>query len=237
MAIGVPAIRGRLARRLALVVALWCCAVPAQAACKLALALALDISASVDNAEYQLQINGLADAITDPQVVEAILNPADEYIEVAVFEWSGYSQQDLMIGWTRLDRPAAIRDFAALLRSHDRPQGYLATAVGKAVEFGGRLLRTAPDCRRRVLDVSGDGVNNIGIGPEYFYGRGDLDGVVVNGLVIRGAEPDPLTYYLSTVIFGPGAFVVVATGYPDYRRAMRKKLIREIQPKMILGTK
>lgn len=212
---------------------------PAQAAatCKLALVLALDISASVDNAEYQLQINGLADAISDPQVVEAILKPANEYIEVAVFEWSGYSQQDLMIGWTRLDSPTAIANFAALLRSHKRPNGYLATAVGKAVEFGGKLLRAAPTCKRRVLDVSGDGVNNIGIGPEYFYGRGDLDGAVVNGLVIRGAEPDPLTYYLSTVIFGPGAFVVVATGYPDYRRAMRKKLIREIQPKLILGTK
>ena len=103
------------------------------------------------------------------------------------------------------------------------------------MEFGGKLLRTAPPCARQVLDVSGDGINNIGIKPGYFYDRGDLEGVVVNGLVIRGAEPDPLPYYLSDVILGPGAFVEIAEDYSDYRRAMARKLLREIRPHMIVG--
>ena len=208
---------------------------PAQAACKLALALGLDISASVDNAEYAMQFRGLAAAIEHPLVIDAILTPAGDHIEAAVFEWSGYTQQDLVIGWTTLDSPEAIRNFAAYLRAHPRPQGFLATAIGKAVEFGGVLLRQAPDCRRRVLDVSGDGVNNIGVPPEYFYRRGDFDHAIVNGLVILGALPDPLPYYQTDVIYGPGAFVIVANGYPDFQRAMREKLIREIRPLMILG--
>ncbi len=207
------------------------------AECKLALALALDISASVDNAEYRLQIEGLADAIEHPAVIDAILAPQGDHISVAVYEWSGYTHQTPIIEWSTLDSPGTIAAFASRLRNHSRPQGFLATAIGKAVEFGGALLRSAPPCRRRVLDVSGDGVNNIGIDPQYFYRRGDLAGVIVNGLVIRGATPDPLTYYRSEVIFGPGAFVIVANGYADYRRAMRVKLIREIKPLLILGEK
>ena len=181
----------------------WSCQ-PAAAECKLALALALDISASVDNAEYDLQLEGLAAAIEHPLVVEAILTPEEDHIEAAVFEWSGYTQQDVIIAWTRLDNADAVREFATRLRAHGRPQGYLATAIGKAVEFGGALLRSAPACRRRVLDVSGDGINNIGVPPAYFYRRGDLDGAIVNGLVILGALPDPLPYYQTDVIFGPG---------------------------------
>jgi hypothetical protein len=221
--------------RLAAIVVAWLAGTPALAECKLALALGLDISASIDNAEYRLQLEGLAAAIEHPLVVQAILTPEDGYIEAAVYEWSGYTQQDLILGWTALDSPAAISTFAARLRAHPRPQGYLATAIGKAVEFGGKLLRAAPACRRRILDVSGDGVNNIGVPPGYFYARGDLDGVIVNGLVILGAQPDPLPYYQASVIFGPGSFVVVAQGFEDYRRAMREKLIREITQEMILG--
>ena len=167
------------------------------------------ISASVDNAEYDLQLEGLAAAIEHPLVVEAILTPEEDHIEAAVFEWSGYTQQDVIIAWTRLDNADAVREFATRLRAHGRPQGYLATAIGKAVEFGGALLRSAPACRRRVLDVSGDGINNIGVPPAYFYRRGDLDGAIVNGLVILGALPDPLPYYQTDVIFGPEAFVIV----------------------------
>ena len=229
-------VRRAMIRFVAIAVA-WLVGVPAHAECKLALALGLDISASIDNAEYRLQIDGLAAAIQHPLVVEAILTPEGGYIEAAVYEWSGYTQQDVVLGWTRLDSPGAVAAFAGRLRAHTRPQGYLATAIGKAAEFGGALLRTAPACRRRVLDISGDGINNIGVPPAYFYSRGHLDGATVNGLVILGAEPDPLTYYQQEVIFGPGAFVIVAQGFHDYRRAMREKLIREITQEMILGVK
>lgn len=223
--------------RLLAAAALAALATPAIGACKLALALGLDISASVDKDEYRLQIDGLVAALQDPRVLEAILTPEGQYIEFAVYEWSGYSQQGLIVGWTRIDGAGALRNVTAQLRRHRRPPSFLATAIGKAVEFGGGLLRTAPPCRRRVLDISGDGINNIGVEPAYFYGRGDLEGAVVNGLVILGARPDPLTYYLDSVIFGPGAFVETAASYADFRRAMARKLLREIQPRMIVGRK
>lgn len=210
-------------------------ATPALAECKLALVLGLDISASVDNKEYRIQFEGLADALDDPAVMRVILEPEGTYIEAAVFEWSGHTQQLLVRGWTRLDSPSAIREFAQSIRTHRRPMGYLATAIGKAVQFAGGILATAPTCQRRVLDLSGDGINNIGPEPPEIYATGLFDGVTVNGLVIRGAEPDPLTYYYSHVILGEEAFVIVAEDYADYARAMRRKLLREIQPEMIVG--
>lgn len=226
---------GPVARRLVLAAGLSVATLEARAGCKLALALALDTSASVDKDEARLQFDGLASALTDPRVVEAILTPAGDHIQVAVFEWSGYSQQLLIVDWTYLDSIDAIRTTAERLRNQSRAPVFLATAIGKAVEFGGRLLRISPPCTRQVLDVSGDGVGNIGAGPRYFYERGDLNGAVVNGLVIRGADPDPLTYYRTEVIFGPGAFVEIADDYTDFRRAMVRKLLREIDPQMILG--
>ena len=43
-------------------------------ACRLALLLALDVSSSVDEAEYELQRNGLAAALLSPNVEAAFLS-------------------------------------------------------------------------------------------------------------------------------------------------------------------
>ena len=210
---------------------------PAFAYCKLALGLALDISSSVNADEYRLQIEGLADALETPEVVEAILLPEGGFIAAAAYEWSGYQQQDVIIDWSLLDSPKAIRRFARRLRAHRRPFWDFATAIGKAIEFGANLIARAPECGRRVLDVSGDGVNNVGVDPRYFYNLGKLNGITVNGLVIRGADPDPLSYYQSDVMYGPGAFVAVARDFEDYRTVIKEKLLREISAEMVLGQK
>ena len=211
-------------------------AVPAPAAeCKLALALALDISSSVNDREYRLQLQGLAAAFRNPEVIEAALTPEGKAVAVTVYEWSGYRQQQVVEGWTLLDGEAAMLAFSDRLGRHARPHADQATALGKAVQFGARLMQGAPACARRVIDVSGDGTNNDGVGPGYFRARGELAGITVNGLVIRGADPDPLPYYLSEVAQGPDAFVEVAEDYGDYARAIARKLLREIGREMVLG--
>lgn len=208
---------------------------PALAECRLALALGLDISSSVDMYEYDLQIGGLAAALETPAVIEAILTPAGTHIVAAAYEWSGYPQQDLAISWSKLDSVAAIRAFANRLRLHSRPYRNYPTALGKGVEYGLLLLQAAPPCKRKTLDISGDGENNIGVGPEFFYQTGMADGVTVNGLVIQGADPDPLPYYKTNVIFGPGAFLAVARNFEDYRTVIRTKLLREISENTVVG--
>ena len=55
---------------------------PAQAAaCRQALALGLDVSGSVDTDEYRLQLDGLAAALTSPEVVSALISDAAAQLE------------------------------------------------------------------------------------------------------------------------------------------------------------
>lgn len=103
-----------------------------------------------------------------------------------------------------------------------------ATGIGPAVAFGALMFEYGPTCRRRVIDVSGDGKHNNGFRPHVAREMPAMQGVTVNALVIEGAEPEVLAYYLDNVISGSGAFVETAAGYADYAAALRRKLLREI---------
>jgi hypothetical protein len=204
--------------------------------CRLALALALDISASVNDREYAIQLGGLADALRAPDVREAILTQGGE-VWMAVYEWSGWQQQDLVAGWTPLRAPADIDALAARLDAHRRPYADFSTAIGRALAFGAALFRSLPvRCERRVIDVSGDGAHNEDVGPAEIRASGALAGVTVNALVIDGAWPPPVRHYETEVIHGPDAFMMVArNGFEDYPEMIRGKLLREIRPPQLLG--
>lgn len=222
--------------RAALALAALLAATPAAAQqCRLALVLGLDISSSVNSSEYGIQIGGLAQAFRTPEVVDAILSPPGTGIAVAAFEWSGQYQQDVIVGWTVLASEADIAGFAARLDAHERSYAEFPTAVGKALQFGAELFAGAPPCQRRVIDISGDGANNDGVGPGYFRDKNLFDGIVINGLAIQGAEPDPAEYYREHVMHGQGAFVVTARYFEDYPPVIIGKLLREISAEMVLG--
>ena len=58
-----------------------------------------------------------------------------------------------------------------------------------------------------------------------------MNALVINTIDSMGAGPgdeDLLSYFENLVIRGPGAFVERADGFEDYARAMKKKLLREI---------
>lgn len=198
--------------------------------CSVALVLGLDVSSSVDPVEHRLQTDGLAGAFRDEAVVDAILGGIGSGVMVAVYEWSGFSQQEMIVDWTWLGDSDAIGEFADRLEGNVRQSDSWPTSLGRAVEFATQLHDANPRaCFRRVIDISGDGVNNHGAGPDWYAARGMLDGFTVNGLAIRGAVPDPAEYYREYLIFGPGAFVEVAEDYSDYPRAILRKLLRELQ--------
>ena len=54
-------------------------------------------------------------------------------------------------------------------------------------------------------------------------------------MAILSEEPDLAAYYRSEVIGGFGAFVMVAETIDDFGRAMREKLLREIEYRPIIG--
>jgi hypothetical protein len=201
---------------------------PAAAECRLALALGLDVSSSVDAREYRLQTQGLAAALVAPEVKEAFLAQPGAPVMLQVYEWSGWQQQVVRIDWTEIRREADLEAIAAQLAGQARSFEQYPTAVGLALMFGLQSLGKRTECRQRTLDLSGDGTNNDGASPELARRQVPSAGITVNGLVI-GANVQTLgRYYQQFVIQGPGAFVEVATDYADFERAMRRKLLREL---------
>lgn len=201
-------------------------AAPAEAACRLALALALDASASVDARDYTLQRDGLVAALAAPDIRHAILAERGEVV-LAVYEWSGRFQQHLHLDWTPLRAPEDISRAAATIAGMRRVTSDFPTALGSALGYGAQLMTRAPDCARRVIDVSGDGINNQGFGPALAYRHFPFDGITVNGLVVLG-DREVVTHYRDEVLRGPGAFLELAEGFEDFQRAMARKLFREI---------
>lgn len=230
-----------------LTVALWSLAAlasPAQAACRQALALGLDISGSVDEREYRLQLDGLAGAVLDRDVQDAFMALPETWVRLLVYEWAGPNSQRILIPWTEISSPEQLELISTQLLATDRAPHELSTALGQAMLFGGRVLSQQLECWRRTLDLSGDGESNIGPRPRETFTAPVLFGVTINGLVI-GADAPPFSdasrseilqltnYFKSEVIRGPDAFVETAIEFEKFREAMAKKLLKEIQTRAI----
>ncbi len=199
----------------------------AAADCRLALALGLDVSNSVDLGDYALQRDGLVAALHDPEIRRAILAPGGTVV-LAVFEWGGRAWQETVVDWVELGDAAAIDALATRIGLRLRPEVWQPTAIGAALLHARDLFRSAPDCGQRTLDLSGDGRNNDGPDPARVYARVDFGDLVVNGLAIGGHESDLADYYGREVIRGPGAFVEWAGRHEDFPRVFRRKLLREL---------
>lgn len=204
-------------------------------ACALELILATDVSGSIDQTEYTLQAGGMAQAFGDERLIEAV-ERLDGGMLVTHTQWSGASRQRQVTGWRHLTERGNILAYAEELRGTRRVWRNFSTAIGEALLHAERISATAPmTCRRRVIDVSGDGVSNEGRPPVIEAERLAGLGYVINGLVIRGAEPDPVAHFETEVIAGPGSFVEVATGFEDYPEAILRKLLREIDPPLAVS--
>ncbi|MFN6977446.1 MAG: DUF1194 domain-containing protein [Gemmobacter sp.] len=193
-------------------------------ACEAALVLAMDVSGSVDAGEYRLQVDGLALALDDPAIVDALTGGA---VALAVVQWSGLGRQALSLPWRRIVTPADAAAFAAAVRAMPRAFTASDTAVGEALAFAMAQFAAVPDCRRRIVDLSGDGAENVGFTIARARREAIAAGVEVNGLAIESMGLSITQFYRSWVVT-PGGFVVTARGHLDYARAMRVKILREL---------
>ncbi len=212
--------------------------IPAPAlACRLALLLALDISSSVDQDEDRLQRDGLAGALVSPEVQAAFLSMPGAPVALGVFEWSGQYNQVMVLDWRMIRAPGDLAMAARTVRGSTRSFREFPTAIGQALVYASGVFADAPPCDRRTLDISGDGENNESFPPINAYENFPLDGVTVNALAIGGSKGlDYIeAYYRREVIRGPGAFVEIADDYADFRRAMERKLEREVSSQVVGG--
>ncbi len=200
------------------------------------LVLAVDVSRSIDEDEARLQREGYRAGICDSRVVEAITRGMIGAIGVAYVEWAGFEYQRQVLPWLRIASANDANLWADKLA--EAPRASLSwTSISGGIDYSRRVLSEAPfEGTRRVIDVSGDGVNNSGRSVERARDEAVADGIIINGLPIINdrptfgrAPPVPLDqYFQQSVIGGFGAFMVVAQDFDAFGTAVRRKLIREI---------
>jgi hypothetical protein len=198
----------------------------------LELVLMADASGSIDPEELLLQRRGYAQAITDPAVIAAIQDTAYGSIAVTYVEWA--ANQAVIVGWTRIDGPEAAALFAAQLDNPVR-RALGRNAIGSALLRGKQLIEENDiNGWRRVIDFSGDSVNNWS-GPPIAEARDAVlaAGITINGLPLMltddmGRAATLEGNYRDQIIGGPNAFTLPAASRADFAEAVRRKLILEI---------
>ena len=211
--------------RAILVLSGWVFAAPV-AACETALLLAVDVSGSISGEEYVLQMQGLADALSDPDIVDALVGGQDK---LALVQWSGSRNQRLSLPWQSLRSPADVAALAATIRTIKRPQDHTDTAIGAALYFSLSLFAEVPDCQRHVIDLSGDGAENSGNSLPAARAEVEANGITLNAIAIEESPfTTKLSGYFRRFVVTRGGFVMTARGLQDYPRAIRAKLLREL---------
>ena len=193
-------------------------------ACETALLLAVDVSNSVDMAEYRLQIDGMADALSDGEVVDALVQGR---VAVSVMQWSGVGRQEVSLPWTRVESAEDAAELALSARLLPRAFVLSDTAVGDAVRAAIPRFAEVGDCRRRVLDISGDGPDNAGSDPRTAAALAAREGITINAIAIEGMGR-AVSRFFERAVITPDGFVMTAQGHRDYPRAIRAKILREV---------
>ncbi len=193
--------------------------------CTLALVLLVDVSGSVSADRYTLQHAGIAQALTDPHVQHVLLSQ-EGGMALTVIEWS--DRRQTVVPWRIL---RTVDDVSAIAETLGGAQRAMtgSTALGDALAEGMAALDRAPcDPARKVIDVSGDGRNNDGsTSPDEMRLRARARSITINGLPIRGDEPDVAEYYRAHVVTADG-FVIEAASFDDFAVAIRYKLLMEV---------
>jgi len=200
------------------------------------LVLAVDISYSMDPDEQALQREGYVQALTSREFLTAVREGAHGKIAVTYVEWAGATNQAVVMPWRLIDGPESADAVAAeIARAPYRRAS--RTSISGALQFSKPLFDTSGyRGLRRVIDVSGDGVNNSG--PLVTIVRDDViaAGITINGLPIMYKRTntgmmdiDQLDiYYEDCVIGGAGAFVIPIRDRSKFVEATRTKLVLEI---------
>lgn len=197
----------------------------------LELVIAIDMSSSVDQHEYRLQMGGIAKAFRDPSVHDAIQSLALGKLAVMVMQWSVNREQPAVTGWHAIHNPADAMALADELHTAHRAIPGGQSSIDEALEFAMEELATNGfDGTRRVIIFSGDGRTHHGVPPVSLRYQAATQGVAVNGLAILNGEPffSIDAYFKIFVTGGPGAFHMTASDYRDFAAVVQQMLRRVI---------
>ncbi|CUU15622.1 vWFAlike protein with metal ion dependent adhesion motif MIDAS CDS [Bradyrhizobium sp.] len=174
------------------------------------LVLAVDVSYSMDPGELLLQREGYAEAIVSNEFLQALKAGPNRRLALVYVEWSGPNDQKIIVPWRLIDSRESAAAVAAEIAKAPVRMGS-RTSISGAINFALPLFDADPyRGLRRVIDVSGDGVNNDGSPPSQM----DID--------------DLDLYYEDCVIGGSGSFMVTIRSRDGFKEAIRTKLVLEV---------
>jgi hypothetical protein len=198
----------------------------------LELVLAVDASGSVDDGEFSLQMQGIAQAFRNSEIQRAISSGPAGQVAVALIVWADHQVPKDNSGWHVLRQPADAEAFARIVAGFPRRQNG-ATGISEGIAAAVRAIETnAIEGRRKVVDVSGDGQETPARDFVVLLPQARImamsRGVTINGLAIINEDPTLLEYYKNRVRTGPDSFIMGTTDYAGFAEAIRRKLLREI---------
>jgi 1,6-anhydro-N-acetylmuramate kinase len=188
----------------------------------------------MDTDEQELQREGFAEACRSPLVHNAIRNGMLGRIAVTYMEWAGSAHQKVIIPWTVLDNSESLMAFADRIASTPLRRAQ-RTSVSGAIDAATNLFElNGLEATRKVIDVSGDGVNNQGRPVVQARDEAVARGITINGLPIMLKQvgymgnPDLDLYFRDCVIGGQGAFMVPAREKSQFQQAIKAKILLEV---------
>lgn len=202
----------------------------------LELFLAVDVSRSMQPWELELQRRGYAEALRSADVAKAITGGLIGQIALTYVEWAGAGSQTVIVPWTRITSGADAAAVAERLTA-EFSEGMRRTSISGVLRYAADSMQSNRFTGlRRVIDVSGDGPNNMGAPVAPTRDALAQRGIVINGLPLmttdafseRWGIDDLDVYYAQCVIAGPGAFVVPVLSWEEFAPAVKRKLILEI---------
>lgn len=197
--------------------------------CAIALILLVDVSGSISEDNYNLQRRGIAQAFQD-QSIQDTIKAQPGGVALSLLEWS--NNVKISIPWRVLKTKDDIDSFASDVIVAPRTSTEL-TALGNALDKALDYMGETPcEPDTKIIDISGDGPSNLKQEPDEPKERAIREGVIINGLpIITIVYPEIVDYYRDRVIT-PNGFLVEATDFEDFGKAMRRKLILEIAGKL-----
>jgi Protein of unknown function (DUF1194)/PEP-CTERM motif len=194
------------------------------------LSLVWDVSGSINATEYDLQRQGYANAFQSAAVQNAINGGTNQSIAVQVVQFGTNAVVSTV--WT-LVTAATANDFGTYLSTLSRESTGLSTSIARGIQIGAAnlLSNNGFEGSKLIMDISGDGVENVGDVTSVTIQR-DLaigSGITINGLpIVTSGFPNLDDYYTNNVIGGTDAFIQVANGFADFESAITAKLVNEI---------
>lgn len=194
----------------------------------------LDVSGSMEPLSIMLEVDGVAAAITSPEVLAAIQAGQHGRIGFGVFLWAD-AEMPMVAAWRVIATPEDAALAAAELKAateglakRQHAYGGLTNLAG-ALDRASELLAGAPFITSRaVVNIVTDG-RPTQRESDVPAARADLlaRGVTINGMIVAG-QAATVAYFRASVAGGRGSFVLTADRPEKLVYSFKRKFILDL---------